>query len=57
MSGSYTPILDEEFERLYRLEALAKEYKDALEWQDGSDAEWQDRLTAAREALFKELGE
>lgn len=44
-----------EFERLYRLEMLAKEYKAAYEWQGGSDAEWEDRLNAAQRALFEEL--
>lgn len=52
---SLTSLPDDEIDRLYRIEALAKEYKNALEWQDGSDDEWQDRLTTAREALFKEL--
>lgn len=52
---SLTSLPDDEIDRLYRIEALAKEYKYALEWQGGSDAEWEERFTAAQEALFKEL--
>ncbi len=57
MSISSARKNDDEFERLYRIEALAKEYKAALQYQGGSDFEWEDRLDAAQRALFKELGE